>query len=645
MTTEPGAATSSHPWLSEQRLRAALDGLLEGVNIFDAEVRYAYANPVALAQGRVRLEDVLGRRMRDVFPGVEQTEFHQVLSRICAGAPQQRLQTPFQFLDGSVGYFELFIEPLDGGGAFLLSVETTAQVLAERRLAESEARHRALLAGIPDLVFLLDSTGAVLDMHAPPAFPLLHPREALIGQPLTASLPPELAEATLDALVRVRASPEPVSLQYELRLSDGVRHFDATVVLGDQDHFTVVARDVTARVHREAPRRQAPKMEAIGQLTGGVAHDFNNVLAVISGNAELLAAMAEDEGQSVPTEVHEIVRATRRGAEMVSQLLQFSRRGALRRELVDTATVLTRVTTMLRRLLPESVTLQLGTMREGYTLSLDTGALEQIITNLCTNARDAMPGGGVITISCTIETPSGSSPDDDSSEPHEWQEAGPHFVISVRDTGAGMDEDTQRHVFEPFFTTKPVGVGTGLGLSMVYGLMKSHRGFVELESAPGKGTDVRLFFPLVPGPSAAEAESLPEAARAAPSGREGILLVEDDAAIRLATRRALEGKGYRVWEAADGALALECFQVRAREIALVVTDLGMPNMGGRQLADAIRARGSHVPILFTSGYAREWLHGAAGVPVGVRFLPKPWTLVDLFAQVREAIDAPSSSRD
>jgi signal transduction histidine kinase/ActR/RegA family two-component response regulator len=641
MSREPGSVSSELSWTGEERLRSALDGLLEGVNIFDAEVRYRYANPSALTQGRVRLEQVLGKRMIDVFPGVERTEFYEVLAGICAGAPQQRIKTPFQFQNGEVGYFELFIEPLSGGGAFLLSVDTTAQVLAEQKLAESDARHRALLGGIPDLVFLLDSQGTVLDLHAPPSFPLLQPRDALLGRPLAASLPDALVPLTLDALHRARTSRRPVSVQYEVPLVDGVHHFDATIVLGEQDHFTLVVRDVTERVQLEAQLKQAQKMEAIGQLTGGIAHDFNNVLAVIGGNAELMATLSHEAGDSVAPEIEEIIRATRRGADMVAQLLQFSRRGVLRRQPADPAAVIGRAGAMLRRLLPETVQLQVDAMPEGHVLLLDTGALEQIIANLCTNARDAMPNGGLITISGAIVTTAewsaiaGPSPDTAPLD------SAPHYLIAVRDTGVGMDERTRRQVFEPFFTTKPVGVGTGLGLSMVYGLMRSHGGSVMLESAPGAGTIVRLYFPLATVSLGADAERIAPPSPRPPTGHEGILLVEDDAAIRKATQRALESKGYRVLEAADGVQALETFERHAGEISLVITDLVMPNLGGRELAEALRARGSAVPVLFTSGYAADGLFGDADIPAGVQFLQKPWTLAELFTHVRDAIDAVS----
>ena len=617
--------------LPESHFRSALDSLIEGVNIFDRDLRYVYANPAALAQGRQRLENLLGRRMPELFPAVEQSELYKALVRVAAGGEACQLETPFDFPDGSVGYFRISLEPLPGGGVFLLSMDITAQVSAERALAAAEARQRALLAGLPDLVFLLDDQCMILDVHAPPSIPLLHPRDVLIGQSLTESLPPDVARTTRETLTRVVATGQPGTFQYELPAPDGMRRYEAMMVVSGEQKVTAVVRDVTARVSLEDQLRQAQKMEAIGQLTGGIAHDFNNLLTVISGNAGLLLEQYEHTGEAAPAEVGEVMRAARRGADMVSQLLRFSRRGVLRRQLVDPADTIGRTTAMLERLLPETVRLRIGHIPAGCTLSLDTGALEQIITNLCTNARDAMPTGGVINIECVVATLGPAQ-----LAAYEWLEAGPYFQVRVIDDGAGMDDDTQRRIFEPFFTTKPVGTGTGLGMSMVYGLMKSHRGIVEVASTPGAGTVVTLSFPLA---VEAEVPETPDTApRTVPRGYGGILVVEDDEAIRTATRRALESHGYRVWTAEDGAVGLAVYRAHAAEIALILSDLVMPNLGGHDMANALRAEGATVPMLFTSGYSSDWLFGEQEIPSGIHFMPKPWTLPTLYERVREAIE-------
>jgi CheY-like chemotaxis protein len=270
----------------------------------------------------------------------------------------------------------------------------------------------------------------------------------------------------------------------------------------------------------------------------------------------------------------------------------------------------------------------------GYTLSLDTGALEQIMANLCTNARDAMPQGGTISITGDTETL-----DAHAREANPWLDVGEYYRITVRDTGMGMTDETLRRIFEPFYTTKPIGTGTGLGMAMVYGLMKSHHGMVDITSTPGAGTSVSLHFPIVTGAVATDVQDVISQPTVAPGGHEGILIVEDDAAIRSATRRALESKGYHVWVAADGAEGLAVYRENRNEVALVLSDLVMPNMTGREMAGALRAAGASVPVLFASGYSADWIYGDMDLPDDVHFLPKPWTLTTLFLRVREVLDS------
>jgi CheY-like chemotaxis protein len=289
---------------------------------------------------------------------------------------------------------------------------------------------------------------------------------------------------------------------------------------------------------------------------------------------------------------------------------------------------------MLRRLLPETVQIRMGELPMGYTLSLDTGALEQIMANLCTNARDAMPQGGTISITSDTETL-----DAHAREAHPWLDVGEYFRITVRDTGVGMTDETLRRIFEPFYTTKPLGTGTGLGMAMVYGLMKSHHGMVDVSSTPGAGTSVSLHFPIVTGVVATDVQDVISQPTVAPGGHEGILIVEDDAAIRNATRRALESKGYHVWVAADGAEGLAVYRANRQDVALVLSDLVMPNMTGREMAGALRAAGASVPVLFASGYSADWIYGDMDLPDDVHFLPKPWTLTTLFLRVREVLDS------
>ncbi len=408
---------------------------------------------------------------------------------------------------------------------------------------------------------------------------------------------------------------------------------------GKQVLAVVVTRDITDRKRVEDHLRQAQKMEAVGQLTGGIAHDFNNILTVVIANAELMAS-ALPANTEVQEELTELLVAAKRGTIMIARLLQFSRRGMLSLRPVSPGTVVDGLRAMLRRVLPETIGLDVvDATAPSDTVLADTGALEQILVNLCTNARDAMPEGGTLRIVCER-----TWLDEGYHAAHPWVEPGPYVSVAVSDTGTGMDEETKRRLFEPFFTTKPSSKGTGLGMAMVYGLMKDHGGMVHVYSELGQGTTIRLYFALAtqvapgavaPGAVAPGGVSDPQQVR---GGTETLLLAEDDAAIRRTTKRALEGSGYTVLIAEDGEEALEIYRTNRDRVALVISDLVMPKLGGRQLAQALHQEGANVRILFTSGYSPESAFRASKFPAGVAFLQKPWTLTDLLVQVRSLLD-------
>ncbi|HSE26875.1 MAG TPA: PAS domain S-box protein [Gemmatimonadales bacterium] len=378
-------------------------------------------------------------------------------------------------------------------------------------------------------------------------------------------------------------------------------------------------RDVTRERALDEQLRQAQKMEAIGQLTGGIAHDFNNLLTIILANTALLRDL-RGPGEDY---LHDIQAAARRGSELVRKLLAFGRRERLDLVPLHLERVAEEFLGTLRRLLPENVVVRLGPAADLPPVRADRGAIEQILLNLVTNARDAMPEGGEVTIAFAAEAPDSGPPTD---------EAG-CVILTVRDEGTGMDGAVAARVFEPFFTTKPTGRGTGLGMAMVYGLMQQHGGTVELESEPGRGTEVRLWFPATRDwPAEPPASGAPPAS---PGRGETILLAEDEAPLRRAAVRILEGLGYRVLAASDGSEALELLAAHQAEVALVITDVAMPRLSGPDLLDALRSRGARMPVLFATGYTAPRFLPA---DPGVRFLEKPWSVEELARVVREALD-------
>jgi PAS domain S-box-containing protein len=396
-----------------------------------------------------------------------------------------------------------------------------------------------------------------------------------------------------------------------------------------------ILRDVTEQRRAEAERgrledelRRAQKMEAIGRLAGGVAHDFNNLLTVISTNVAL-ALLDTDAADPRREQLGEIQDTVQRAARLTRQLLAFGRKQLLEPRPLALGAVVEEGQKMLSRLVGEDVDLALDLAPGLPPVVADPAQVEQVLVNLVVNSRDALPRGGRITISTRQdEVAAGAATEE--------RRPGRYVVLSVRDTGAGMDAETLRHVFEPFFTTKPEGKGTGLGLSTVYGIARQHGGFVEAESAPGRGTCFSVWFPLgepqagVPGTAPA-----PEPP-ALPGGSETVLLAEDEPGLREATRALLRRLGYRVHAAGDGPEAIDLAD-RVGGVDLLVTDVVMPRMNGRELAAALHARWPSLPVLFLSGYPSDAFASREILEEGLHFLAKPWTPAAFARKLRELL--------
>ena len=383
----------------------------------------------------------------------------------------------------------------------------------------------------------------------------------------------------------------------------------------------------------EAQLRQAQKLEAVGQLTGGIAHDFNNMLAVVLANAELLVAyLPEDDEEDLRIAASDIQTAARASARMIERLLGFSRQAPLELIPADLGQLVGDTTAMLRRLIRQDIEIEVATDTPAGTVTADHAAVQQMLMNLVTNARDAMSEGGAIRIVVANEVLG-----EDEQQTHPWVQPGDYVCVSVSDTGTGMDAKTLKRVFEPFFTTKPQGQGTGLGLAMIYGLMKQHRGYVHVYSELGIGTTVAMHFPAIA--ACAERPSIPISMTSLERQDGTILLAEDEEIVRRTACRALERLGYRVLPAQDGADAIAIFHQHRNEIALVMSDMIMPKMGGRELYAAIRREDTRVPFLFTSGYQPDDVRERASLNEHTVVLQKPWKLDDLAAAVRHALDA------
>ena len=400
---------------------------------------------------------------------------------------------------------------------------------------------------------------------------------------------------------------------------------------GELATLEVFVEDITERLALEDQLRQSQKMQAVGELAGGMAHDFNNLLTTISANSELVSGELPPDS-ALAEEVAAIRQAARSGAELTRKLLAFSHRQRLELQPVDLGAVVTDFERMLRRMIREDIQMRVIVEEAELAALADPGAVEQVLMNLVTNARDAMPSQGTLLVQARRAVL-----DEAYCEARGWGKAGEYVAIEVSDTGVGMDQETRQRIFEPFFTTKPVGTGTGLGMAMVYGLVKQHYGYVDVYSELGRGTTVRVFLPAWgEGPGLAE--------RPAPAqprgGTETILLVEDEETLRRTSKRVLERYGYTVLTATDGGEALEALQVHQGEVALVISDVVMPGMGGAALFQNLERAGHRVRFLFTSGYTARDVEEAARIPPGAPFLPKPWNVADLLSRVRVLLDVP-----
>ncbi|MEE8134459.1 MAG: PAS domain S-box protein, partial [Gemmatimonadales bacterium] len=359
--------------------------------------------------------------------------------------------------------------------------------------------------------------------------------------------------------------------------------------------FEMFVEDVTERLALEAHLQQAQKMEAIGQLTGGIAHDFNNILTVVLGNAEILAADLPSEFANLQAEVTDIRSAARRGAAMIRRLMTFSRREVLEMNAIDPDQLCRDTTSMLRRILPANITIEVQPGGIKRAVIADRGAIEQVLVNLATNARDAMDRGGTLSVRTALTTI-----DAREAAQRGVESVGEFVVISVGDTGTGMDAETVAHIFEPFYTTKPTGRGTGLGMAMVYGLVSRHGGFVKIESTLGEGTTIHVFLPAT---DAVADKTQDQVATDLPRGCERVLLVEDEAALRKIGERILTRFGYSVVTVEDGQAAWDVFCAGTDEIDLIITDVIMPRLSGDELYELVREADRRMPFLFTTGYA------------------------------------------
>ena len=402
-----------------------------------------------------------------------------------------------------------------------------------------------------------------------------------------------------------------------------------------EEVLELIAEDITDRRQLEEQLRQAQKMDAVGRLAGGVAHDFNNLLMVINGYTEVLLGQLEKDSPA-HIKVQFIQQAADRAATLTRQLLAFSRKQLLELKVIDVNTIISDMERLLRPLIGENIELVTRLSPDTGHTRADAGQLEQVIMNLVVNAKDSMPEGGRLTLQSSDVTVH------QSFREHRFIQPGRYAVISVGDTGHGMDKETRSRIFEPFFTTKEKGKGTGLGLSTVYGIVKQSNGYVFAESEVGSGTTFYVYLPRVQ--DSAEAASPAKSPQSEAGGCETVLLVEDEESVRELVRVTLVSRGYKVLEAENGERGLHIAESYKEHIHILITDVVMPGIGGRELAKTLLAMRPGICVLYLSGYTEDAVVTQGALGPGTGFLQKPFTLQNLAKKVRDVIRSQSASK-
>jgi PAS domain S-box-containing protein len=635
---------------SRQNLATTLDSIGDAVISTDAEGRVVRINPVAEKLTGWSAAEARGRPLGAVFRVLDEDtgkavddSFERVLREgLAVELPSHavllpRSGVPLPIADSAA--------PIRNGANELLGVvlvfrDISEERAAQRALLDKEARKSAVLDAALDGIVTMDHRGLILEFNGAAERIFGIAQEKALGQPLAELIiPARERDKHRQGLARYLATGEGAILGKRLEVSalrGNGKEFAAEISIVRSGNveppvFTGFIRDVSERKQLEAQLRQSQKMEAIGRLAGGVAHDFNNLLSVIIGYADLLASEA---GGDARQELAEIAAAGQRGAHLTRQLLAFSRQQVLQPEVLDLNQALSNMEGMLHRLIGEDVEFTFLKARRPALIHADPGQIEQIVMNLVVNARDAMASGGKLTIEIgRVEL------DADYAADHPDVEPGAFIMLAVSDTGAGMDEATKARVFEPFFTTKEQGKGTGLGLATVFGIVKQSGGSIWLYSEPNGGTTFKVYLPEADPSTAADSARAPNSNHTELRGRETVLLVEDDDQLRVLSRSILERQGYRILNAASGDEALRICQHHPGLIHLLLTDVVMPRMSGRQLADRLRALRPETKTLYMSGYTDEAITQHGVLDPGVAFVQKPLTARGLAEKVREVLDS------
>ena len=636
---------------SELLLRSLIEAIPDLIWLKDPEGVYLFCNSKFERFFGAKASEIIGKTDYD-FVDRELADFFRENDRIvmASGGPNINEEEVVYADDGHEEKLETLKTPVYAGDGTLLGVLGVGHDVTDRKRAE-EAREQAraflqaVIDGLPEELMVInrDYTIALANRAA---------REMAGEEPVSAGLTchqlshhsetpcsGEEHPCPFDEVIETRKPVTVEHVHYDLQNKEGFVEMVAAPIFDENGEVIQIiesCRDITkrkqaeeAREELEAQLRQAQKMEAVGQMAGGMAHDFNNLLQVISGYAEL-SEVSLSPDSSAASSVREIGKAASRAKELINQLLAFSRRKVICPEDLNLNTLIDPLLKMIRGLIGEHIQLEFIPGHGLGTVHADGGQIEQILMNLCVNARDAMPKGGTL----TIETENVLI-DHEYAQTHAWATEGRCVLLRVSDTGSGMDAETLEHVFEPFFTTKGVGEGSGLGLSMVFGIIEQHHGHVEVYSEVDRGTVFKIYLPVV------ERRAVEVSRTVSPvvvDGTETLLIAEDNEAVLELTRHILMEAGYTVLTAKDGKEAVRVFEEHVAEIDMVMFDVVMPRMGGKEAMKKILKMRPDLPHLFVSGYSENAVHTNFIQNRDLHLLSKPYQTDSLLRKVREVLE-------
>lgn len=630
--------------LSEERYRAIYNGVGDIIYTISSEASFTSLNRAFEEITRWQASQWVGRSFVELLCPKDLPLVREVFERCLQGKTVSSFEFRIRTNSGEYVELEANATPLvlDGN---VISVQGIARDVSQRNqadkaLRESEKRYRHLFENNPHPMWVFDlETFAFLAVNDATVRHYGYSREEFLAMTIKDIRPPEDVPALLTDVAKVADGIDSAGVWRHITKDGAVIFVEITshtMKFGGKDAKIVLAHDITDRLGAakekqalEQQLRQAQKMEAIGTLAGGIAHDFNNILTAIVGYATLLQRKIGKENPC-NRQVNRILDAAERAAGLTQSLLAYGRKQISNPHVVELSSIVSGASHLLRRLIPESIEFKTFFAEETLTVMADAGQIEQVLMNLVVNARDAMPEGGDLRITTGL-----ALLDEDFVATHGYGCPGRHALLTIADTGIGMDDKTRERAFEPFFTTKEVGKGSGLGLAMVYGIVKQHNGYINCYSEPGHGTVFRIYLPMVGGMAA---KSVLPGSQTVAGGNETILLVEDDDDVRELTKDLLEEVGYRVITAVDGQDAVEKFAHHHDAVQLVILDIIMPKMSGKEAYNRIVEMAPEVRVIFVSGYTADVVTGNILINNDCAVLAKPINPKDLLSKVRTILD-------